>query len=495
MDLEVWTVGGAGFLVEVFRALKLFLYGDSITGFIKFFVLSSAILFILMSIFGRDKMAFLKWFPMLVIVLNLCFAPITNLTIIDRQTGRTEVIRDFPFLPGFLLSFFSTTSDFLVSSIDQLFHTGLTISGGIGASYDVQNLDYAKNGFGGVSFLGRKALQYRFTDTKEFVEFSGMLNAYIDQCFLPYIAGDPQEIQTRLSGDIFANMRVDTFLMEWQGQIYTCSEFYDTKLSPEYNDILNQIRTNPELAGFTVEAASKLGDIITALTNEVISFENAVVRGGIINALSYSIAKAGVDSPGMLASYIAGRTAEQNKVLWRSIGEYASMMLPYLRNFLIAIAVFFSFLIIPLILIPFFGGNSVQVIFGYVKYIMWVWLWDPLLALIDAGLKIKVLDDANEIVGVLAGSGLHFFSIHPIRELLDWYPAVGGYISAVMVPSLAWMFVRGFEMGVSAVSWMFSSMSGQVEREFGMLGRNIALDSAAARVGLSGGEIRHYGER
>jgi len=486
INLEVYTVGGIDFLASVFRALVLFLGGGPIESFVKLFVLFSAITFVLIAIFGRDKVIFLKQFPLVIFLLNLTFAPIVNLTIIDTKTGRTEVVQNFPFIPGFLISLMSnTSSDFLVSAIDNLFHTGLTISigGGVGAS--ITDLDYRSVGFAGVANISKRVLDYDFKNTPEYFEFYNKLLAYLDQCFLPYIAtlNDTEKKRILTSGNLFDDMRVQGFLMEHGGKTYTCNEFYDNILSPAYQNLITDLQNNPEKAGFDLTESVLVPSHIAYLTNLSYTFASAVAQAGIINSLRYAILVKMSDNSGILGAYIAGRTAEQNKVLWRGLGIYASEMLPKLRDYLVAIAVFFSFLLIPMILLPFFGGTAAMVLIGYARYIMWVYLWDPLLALTDAGLKIWAIHKSQTFVNSMQIFGITFATQTQIADNLDWYPAIGGYIAGVMVPSLAWMFVRGFEMGVSAVAYMFSGTQQQISKELQEMNRNITREYANVKLG------------
>lgn len=280
IDLEVYTVGGIDFLVSVFRALVLFLGGSPVESFVKFFVLLSAVVFVLMAIFGRDKVIFIKQFPVVIFILHLTFAPIVNLTIIDTKTGRTEVVRNFPFIPGLLISFFSNTSDFLVQAIDNLFHKGLTITIGGGGGVSVTDLYYRRVGFAGVADISGRVLDWRFEKSPDYFEFYNKLLAYMDQCFLVYITTlkDTEKKEILASSDLFSKMRVVGWLMEYEGEVYYCNEFYDKVLSPAYQKLLDDLRNNPEKAGFDTNEASLVSSHIAYLTRQSYEFASAVAQ-------------------------------------------------------------------------------------------------------------------------------------------------------------------------------------------------------------------------
>ena len=485
LNLEIYTVGGIDFLMPVFRALVIFLEGSAIASFVKLFAISGLLFAIWISITGRDKLFFVKHFLMAVFLVNLSFAPIVNLTIIDTKYNRIETVSNFPFLPGLFLSVGSVSADFFTNAIDSLFHTGTTVvwSGGSG-SY-LADLDYRNTGFLGSIDLMRRTLSFKLRKVPEFNALQNMVYAYIEQCFFPYITtlGDAQLRDILTSRDLFSVMRVNGYLIEYNGSVYTCGEFYDNELVPKWNDLKLKFQNNPEVAGFIFEESLRVPSVVQALTRASYSFQDAVAQAGLINAVSYVLSAQNVDDYRLLSAYISGRAQEQSKLLWRGLGAFMVDALPKVRNYIIAIAVFFSFMLIPMMLLPFFGQTPGSVLVGFAKFIAWAWFWDPMLALLDAGTKIMAIQKATSW---LANQSLDGISIATLAELVndaEWYPAVAGYIAIFMVPTLSWLFFRGFEAGIAGIAYMFGGLAGGVREEFSRMTQNIQRDYLGSLTG------------
>ncbi|HID04454.1 MAG TPA: conjugal transfer protein TraG, partial [Aigarchaeota archaeon] len=485
LNFEIYTVGGIDFLMPVFRALVTFLGGNAVASFVKLFVISGLFFAVWISIFGKDKLFFVKHFLMAVFLVNLSFAPIANLTIIDTKYNRIESVSNFPFLPGLFLSIGSVSADFFTNAIDSLFHTGTTVvwSGGSG-SY-LADLDYRNTGFLGSMDLMRRTLSFRLRKVPEFSALQNMIYTYIEQCFFPHIVtlNDAQLKDILTSRDLFSVMRVNGYLIEYNGSVYTCGEFYDSELSPKWNDLKLKLQNNPEVAGFVFEESQRVPGVVQALTRANYSFQDAVAQAGLINAVSYVLSAQSVDDYRLLSAYISGRAQEQSKLLWRGLGTFMADTLPKVRNYIIAIAVFFSFMLIPMILLPFFGQTPGSVLVGFAKFIAWAWFWDPMLALLDAGTKIMAV---QKTTAWLANQNLDGISIATLAELVndaEWYPAVAGYIAMAMVPTLSWLFFRGFDAGVAGIAYMFSGLAGGVKEEFSQMTRNIQRDYLGSLTG------------
>ena len=486
MNLEIYIVGAIDFLMPVFRALVTFLGGSAIGSFVKLFVLSGLLFAIWISIFGRDRFFFLKHFFMAVILVNLAFAPIVNLTIIDTKYNRIETISNFPFLPGLFLSIGSVSADFFTNAIDSLFHAGTTIvwSGGSG-SY-LADLDYRNTGFLGSMDIMRRTLSFRLRKVPEFNTLQNMLYHYIENCFFPYLVtinNDSQLKDIFTSKDLFPKIRVNGYLIEYNGSIYTCGEFYDNELAPRWNNLKNKLLNNPEVAGFIFKESQIVSGILQALTMASYSFQDAVTQAGLINAISYVLSAQKIDDYTLLSAYISGRAQEQSKMLWRGLGSFMADTLPRVRNYIIAIAVFFSFMLIPMMLLPFFGRTPGSVLIGFAKFIGWAWFWDPMLALLDAGTKIMAI---QKTTAWLTNQNLDGISIVTLAELVNdavWYPAVAGYIAMAMVPTLSWLFFRGFDAGMSGIAYMFGNIAGGVREEFSRMSHNIQRDYLGSLTG------------
>ncbi|RUM30317.1 MAG: hypothetical protein DSY32_02360, partial [Aquifex sp.] len=502
MNFEVYLVGGIDFLAPIFKGLVILLGGSAIASFVKLNVLLGAVFVIWMSLFGRDKFFFAKYFIMAIIVLNLFFSPIATLTIIDTKYQKTEVVHNFPFGPAFIISLASNTSDFLTQAIDNIFHSGTTVVwDGANGSY-VTDLDYRNNGFAGAFFKMTKLLSSDFKNSPEYSDLFEMTFAYMEQCFIPYLLSEkvnnPANYRQLLKEpDLYGSgkLRVQGLLIEWQNNVYSCNNFYDNILSPKIQNFKNAIQNKPELAGFNFYDTLNIDGIVQTLTLANYNFSTAVSQAALINTLRYVISAKSVDTYNILSAYIAGKALEKQKLSFLALGKYASKLLPTIRNYLIALAVFFSFMLIPLILIPSLGGLSPGLpIWGFARFIIWTFMWDPMLALLDAGMKIYAIQKTTSWLTQNQVSGISILTHTSLWDDMSFYPAVAGYIGAVMVPSLAWMFVKGFEATASAISYIFSSASAAVSAEAQNTGRTIEREKFARMVGFrNAGELDYLG--
>ncbi|MDQ7083086.1 MAG: conjugal transfer protein TraG N-terminal domain-containing protein [Aquificota bacterium] len=237
------------------------------------------------------------------------------------------------------------------------------------------------------------------------------------------------------------------------------------------------------MAGFTFEEQQRVPGVVQVLTLASYSFQDAVAQAGLINAVRYMLSAQSVDDYTLLSAYISGRAQEQSKLLWRGLGAFMADTLPKVRNYIIAIAVFFSFMLIPMMLLPFFGQTPGSVLVGFAKFIAWAWFWDPMLALLDAGTKIMAI---QKTTAWLTNQSLDGISIATLAELVndaEWYPAVAGYIAMAMVPTLSWLFFRGFDAGIAGIAYMFGGLAQGVREEFSRMTQNIQRDYLGSLTG------------
>ena len=460
LELDYYTVGGGEYIDFALKALEMLLGDNAFSTLIRVTFLWGMIWAITLSVFGwQYRTLFIRHMATTFFALHLFFMPVVNLNIVDTKTGQTFVQDGVPFVPGFAMSFFSHLGRYLTKFFEAVGHTGVIITwGASGGAVPVQ-LDYSKTGFAGMFDFYNALLSIDPTMAARKFEAFDMMQAYILKCFVPYTSTMSQtDIRQLLrSNDLLAEIRVDTStLMEYRGNVYTCTDFYNNQLVPAWQDMVSGLSADPLLAGIQPYNVPNITAAINALTNASHNFSTVVSQAGIINSFKYvmSTYTFGDQSVDLLAQYAKARTEEQSKAIGRAFGVWVKENLPLLKNFLEA----FIILLLPLtglvMLMPFPGA---RLILGYLHFLAWVYLWDPVLAILDIFIKMSAIAKAQAWLASQGASGLSLVTYGYIMDQAQWFPAIAGYIG-LTAPMWAWAILKGFEVSVYGINYMIGNM-------------------------------------
>jgi len=496
VELDLYTVGNIETLSQVYKYLVLIL-GDSFIGtVIKITAVWGLIFAILASAFKGRFSIWIYHFLMTYVLFQIFFMPVVRLTIIDTKLDRTYVVDNVPFGVGFIASMASGFSYKLTNLIDNAFHTGTVVVWGPGTGSYVAGVDYSRMGFAGMFDYLKMGLKIdpRLVQTKFNAVYE--MQAYIEQCFFPYLSTlTPTEIdKIRKSNNLLEDLEVDSsFLMNYAGITWTCDEFYKDKLVPDWNDFVLTASTTPQLLGFADYMTVRMVDSINAMTNASMSFNQIITQSGIINMIKESYFTSGLADDmnnRLLAGYAVGRAEEQAKLMGKAMFLWAKKVIPFMQGFLEAFfVILFPFLII-LLFIPLVSFGGVQPAIGYLKVIVWVYLFIPILAIIDGMIKLQAI---NKTIAWLNSVGLQGITLGDYGFLLeqaDFYPAIAGF-AAMSTPLWAWMLLKGFEAGVHGISALVGSMGSQfVGQEAGAanITRNMTRDSRELMANMGAGQ-------
>ncbi|MGH9060879.1 MAG: conjugal transfer protein TraG N-terminal domain-containing protein, partial [Acidimicrobiales bacterium] len=385
-----------------------------------------------------------------------------RLTIIDTKLDRTYVVDKVPFGVGFIASMASSFSYKITNLIDNAFHTGAVVVWGAGTGKYVESVDYSRMGFAGMFDyvkMGLKINPKLFYVNDAPIE----MQSYIEQCFFPYVStlSSTDIDKLRKSKDLINDIKVpNSFLMSYNGQTWTCDEFYSSKLVPDWNTFVNTVSNKPYFFGFADYMASRIVDSINAMTNASLNFNQVITQSGIINMIKESYFTSGLADDmnnRLLASYAVGRAEEQSVLLGKAMFLWAKKVIPFMQNFLEAFfVILFPFLII-LLFIPLAAFGGVKNAIGFLKVIVWVYLFIPILAVMDGMIKLQAI---NKTIAWLSSNGIDGITLGDYGFLLeqtDFFPAIAGF-AAMSTPLWAWMLLQGFEAGISGMSSLIGSM-------------------------------------
>jgi len=105
-------------------------------------------------------------------------------------------------------------------------------------------------------------------------------------------------------------------------------------------------------------------------------------------------------------------------------------------------------------LMPFPGP---RLILGYLHFLAWAYLWDPVLAVLDIFVKMSAVAQAQAWLASHSASGLSLITYGYIIDQAQWFPAIAGYIG-LTAPMWAWAVLKGFEVSVYGLGYMVGNM-------------------------------------
>ena len=497
IPLDLYTVGNIETLSQVYKYLVLILGDNFIGTVIKITAVWGLLFAILASAFKGRFSIWIYHFLMTYFLFQIFFMPIVRLTIIDTKLDKTYVVDKVPFGVGFIASMASSFSYKLTNLIDNAFHTGTIIVWGAGTGSYPAYIDFNKTGYAGVFTYMQKALKIKMAELAQAKpEAIKAMNAYIPQCFFPYVSSlNATELENlRKTKDLLSKLSVDmSLLMSFEGQTYTCDEFYTNVLLPRWNNLRIDIENDPHLIGIPEYAKDRITDAVNAMTADTQAFNQIITQSGIINLMKSNYVRYGTADENLnslLASYAVGRAEEQANLIGRAMFLWASKVVPFMQNFLEAFfVIMFPFLII-LLFIPLISFGGVQPAIGYLKVIVWVYLFIPILAIMDGMIKLSAINKTIAWLNATGMSGLTLGDYGFLLEQADFFPAIAGFAS-LSTPLWAWMLLKGFEAGVHGISALVGSMGSQfVGQEAGAatITRNMTRDSKELMAGMSAGQ-------
>lgn len=504
--LDVYTVGGIDFLIQVFRAIVLIL-GDNTwkTMIMITFVYAAFIAFLI----GLRKNTYpIWWIVATFFAFHLMFTAKININLIDTKLGKNYVIQGVPFGIGLTTSILSSVSKFFTDMIDATFHTGITyIYGGQTKNSYPQALDFSTNNYAGVyEYFDRLRKlnidKYLSPDKRE------IINTYFTQClFLDMASWSSNDIaKLQFSPDVINQdlLRVkNNLLMSYKGQTFYCINFYDNYAKKALTDFVKLISNNTSLLAIMRDKAAlkqSMSSVVNAFTGGNQNFAqivgNAAVREALKNAYIDVASSSQTLSQDVILGYMKGEAEGRLMLLAKSFFMASAEWIPMLNNVLQFVLIGIMPLMAAVILIP----GMLSLLKKFFITTTWVYLWLPVFALVDGIHKTAAIAQAQNYVSTLystlpfgIGTGwntsvaLSIASAGNLYEITDDMKALAGFLS-FFVPGIAWMVLTASDHVISGFGSRIASQMGSVSTP-----ETITRAITAETIGmkLSDGEIGH----
>lgn len=476
--VEIFTVGGGDYLVNVFQAVAAWTGNGGYKSLIQVVLVMGLGLSAITLAFNQDWRAWLNWFLGATLIYSCLMVPRLDVHVTDRlNPGLAPAnVSNVPLGLALMASFTSQIGDYLTGSAEVVF--GLP-----------GDLNYSRNGmiYGARLYDATRSL--RISDP----EFAANLDEHFRQCvFYDVLLGRYSMKQLAESDDIWSTIapgsqaRAQRFLTRDGGgtvtsTIVTCREAF-TALDGQWGTLVDSMGTvfGRQLYPNQTEALAKaklFSDLPVAyqyLTG-VSSNATAIFKQTLtINAMSQAMhSMSGGSGAGNVDVYAQTRADIQTERTYGSIASNAMKWVPLL-NIVLTVLFYALFpVLFPLFLMPKTGPIALK---GYVTGFFYLAAWGPLFVILHMMLMYKGASDMSAVAG---SSGLTLASFTGMADVNNDIGLLAGYLIA-SVPFLAGGVAKG-AMAIShnATSYLNPSQNAAEEAAREASTGNVALGNTS----------------
>jgi conjugal transfer mating pair stabilization protein TraG len=477
--LEIFTVGGGDYLVNVFQAVAAWTGNGGYKSLLQVVMVMGLALSAITLAFNQDWRAWINWFLGATLMYTCLMVPRTDVHITDRLNPSLAPanVSNVPLGLALMASFTSQVGDYLTGSAEVVF--GLP-----------GDLNYSKNGmiYGARLYDATRSL--RISDP----EFAANLDEHFRQCvFYDVLLGRYSMKQLSESGDIWTTIapgsqaRAQRFLTRdgTSGQvtstIITCREAYDA-LNTQWTsliDAMGMVFGRQLYPGQTAALAkAKLfADLPVAyqyLTGVSASATDLFKQTLTINAMSQAMhGFSGASGAGNIDVYAQTRADIQTERTYSSIANAAMKWVPLLNVVLTVLFYALFPVLFPLFLLPKTGPLALK---GYVTGFFYLAAWGPLFVILHMMLMYKGAADMTAVAGT---TGLSLATFTGMADVNSDIGLLAGYLIA-SVPFLAGGVAKG-AMAIShqATSYLNPSQNAAEEAAREASTGNVALGNTS----------------
>lgn len=438
--LEVFTVGGGEYLVNIFNAVAAWSGGGGYRSLIRVVMVMGLIYSLLVVAFTLNYKAWMNWFLQATAIYLCLMVPTVDIKVTDRINPNLApaTVDNVPMGLGILASFTTQIGDWLTRTAETVFVMP-------------SELNYSTNGM----VYGARL----FDATRNFVirdaEFSTNLENHFKNCLF----GDVMLYQKSLTNlakapDLWAAIGpgAEARSQQWlerQGDgtvdsyIITCRQAYqalDAQWGPiiEANTPLWGKEAYPKLSNAL--AADKLKHdvpiVSAAFTGASGSYAEVMRQNTAINAFMQARnSMAGGAGASAIDTFAQTRADMQARNTYNSIAQQAMAWVPIL-NIVLTVVFFAMFpVIFPLFLMPQTGLSSLK---GYAMGFFYLAAWGPLYVI----LHMICMTRATSAAAGVAGGGVTLASYAGIGAVNGETATIAGFM-LMSVPFLAAGLARG----------------------------------------------------
>ena len=477
--VEIFTVGGGDYLVNVFQAVAAWTGNGGYKSLIQVVLVMGLGLSALTLAFNQDWRAWINWFLGATLIYSCLMVPRLDVHVTDRlNPGLAPAnVSNVPLGLALMASFTSQVGDYLTGSAEVVF--GLP-----------GDLNYSKNGmiYGARLYDATRSL--RISDP----EFAANLDEHFRQCvFYDVLLGRYSMKQLAETNDIWATIapgsqaRAQRFLTRdpSSGQvgssIVTCREAYSA-LNAQWAGLIDgmgtvfgrQLYPNQTAALAKAKLFADLPVAYQYLAGVSANATDIFKQTLTINAMSQAMhSMSGSSGAGNVDVYAQTRADIQTERTYGSIASNAMKWVPLLNVVLTVLFYALFPVLFPLFLMPKTGPLALK---GYVTGFFYLAAWGPLFVILHMMLMVKGAADMTAVAGT---SGLSLASFTGMADVNSDIGTLAGYLIA-SVPFLAGGVAKG-AMAIShhATSYLNPSQNAAEEAAREASTGNVALGNTS----------------
>lgn len=477
--VEIFTVGGGDYLVNVFQAVAAWTGNGGYKSLIQVVLVMGLGLSALTLAFNQDWRAWINWFLGATLIYSCLMVPRLDVHVTDRlNPGLAPAnVSNVPLGLALMASFTSQVGDYLTGSAEVVF--GLP-----------GDLNYSKNGmiYGARLYDATRSL--RISDP----EFAANLDEHFRQCvFYDVLLGRYSMKQLAETSDIWATIapgsqaRAQRFLTrdpssgQVSSSIVTCREAY-AALNAQWAGLIDgmgtvfgrQLYPNQTAALGKAKLFADLPVAYQYLAGVSANATDIFKQTLTINAMSQAMhSMSGSSGAANVDVYAQTRADIQTERTYGSIASNAMKWVPLLNVVLTVLFYALFPVLFPLFLMPKTGPLALK---GYVTGFFYLAAWGPLFVILHMMLMVKGAADMGAVAG---GSGLSLASFTGMADVNNDIGVLAGYLIA-SVPFLAGGVAKG-AMAIShhATSYLNPSQNAAEEAAREASTGNIALGNTS----------------
>lgn len=477
--VEIFTVGGGDYLVNVFQAVAAWTGNGGYKSLLQVVMVMGLALSALTLAFNQDWRAWIDWFLGATLMYSCLMVPRIDVHVTDRLNPSLAPanVSNVPLGLALMASFTSQVGDYLTGSAEVVF--GLP-----------GDLNYSRNGmiYGARLYDATRSL--RISDP----EFAANLDEHFRQCvFYDVLLGRYSMKELAETNDIWATIapgsqaRAQRFLTRDAGSgqvtstIITCREAFDA-LNAQWTGLIDgmgavfgrQLYPNQTAALAKAKLFSDLPVAYQYLAGVSASASDIFKQTLTINAMSQAMhSLSGASGAGNVDVYAQTRADIQTERTYGSIASNAMKWVPLLNVVLTVLFYALFPVLFPLFLLPKTGPLALK---GYVTGFFYLAAWGPLFVILHMMLMFKGAADMSAVAG---SNGLSLASFTGISDVNSDIGLLAGYLIA-SVPFLAGGVAKG-AMAIShhATSYLNPSQNAAEEAAREASTGNVALGNTS----------------
>jgi conjugal transfer mating pair stabilization protein TraG len=443
--LEVFTIGGGEYIVNVLNAVAAWTGGGGFRSLIQVTMVMGLAYVLLVVAFSLNWKAWLNWFLSATLMYGVLIVPTTEVKVTDRINPglAPAVVANVPIGLAAIASFTSQIGDWLTQQAETVFVMP-------------DALEYRTNGIIYGARLYDKTKDFKFRDPRVRTN----LTEYFKQClFYDFLLGQKNPSDVMNSNDILADMGPGSparAMSYWNDdgstEIRTCAASYTAlagaagipaktdeelgKQAPSFFPNLTQAAAKAKLeADLPAVAAQFHGS--TQNAGQI--FQQRALTDAFLEARA-NLSSADGDTFAMM------RAETQAKNTYTSISQQAMTWVPLLN--IVLVVVFYAMfpVIFPLFLMPQTGVAALK---GYLTGFFYLAAWGPLYAV----LHMFIMGREESAMAAAAPGGITMATIEGIDAVNADTATIAGFLM-MSIPFLA----GGLAKGALTVSSQATSM-------------------------------------